>query len=337
MSGDKAYLVWQPLCGHVFGAYWAPTPERALAEATTEFDIETEPPERVEALDIEDMLTASIRRLADADWTAGVSGYRHCVYLDPARCEVYQWSHVGAGCPEPVWAGRHLAVFEDQGRADLIPASVVGVLLDRVGLLVRVCAEHANGVDADDSGTAHCELERWHPEIQQYWDPASWYELSHSEIEALMAQGHSPDEIVDQLETGDDYNGRVRVEAAREYMAEHVEGVLTAAIDEITTADDRDSLWDAVSHACTLHYVPVLARDSYLDLASAARARGHGDLAAALTEAWIRDCKWGQEDLEPDEPLLSGRAPARVCYGCGQPLDQHAGLSVVYCGRCGDS
>ena len=25
------------------------------------------------------------------------------------------------------------------------------------------------------------------------------------------------------------------------------------------------------------------------------------------------------------------------CHGCGQPLDQHAGLSVVYCGRCGDS
>lgn len=27
----------------------------------------------------------------------------------------------------------------------------------------------------------------------------------------------------------------------------------------------------------------------------------------------------------------------RVCYGCGVDLDPHAGLSVVYCGRCGDA
>lgn len=26
----------------------------------------------------------------------------------------------------------------------------------------------------------------------------------------------------------------------------------------------------------------------------------------------------------------------RLCYGCGLDLDPHAGLSVVYCGRCGD-
>lgn len=26
----------------------------------------------------------------------------------------------------------------------------------------------------------------------------------------------------------------------------------------------------------------------------------------------------------------------RTCYGCGRTIDPHAGLSVVFCGRCGD-
>lgn len=28
---------------------------------------------------------------------------------------------------------------------------------------------------------------------------------------------------------------------------------------------------------------------------------------------------------------------ARTCYGCGRDLDPHAGLSVVYCGQCGEA
>jgi len=278
--------------------------------------------------EIRESLRASIDALADADWTAGVSGYRHCVYLDPRSCEVYQWSHVGPGCPEPVWNGRHKTVFEHATQADLIPSSVVEALLDRIDLLTSVCVEVINDVDvADDFGSAHHELEAWEPELAYYWDPGDWYQDSGHEIETLVAQGHSPEQIVDCLDQGDDYNGRIRAEAAVDWMTDRVDEILTEAVDAIGDADDAETRWDAVSRACALHLVPLLASDPYVQVAAAARDRGHADLADALTDA---HCAQAREDRDEGADL-----GARVCYGCGQAIDPHAGLSVVWCGSCG--
>lgn len=33
----------------------------------------------------------------------------------------------------------------------------------------------------------------------------------------------------------------------------------------------------------------------------------------------------------------TGWPPPRRCHGCGRAVDAHAGLSVVFCGRCGDT
>jgi predicted RNA-binding Zn-ribbon protein involved in translation (DUF1610 family) len=100
------------------------------------------------------------------------------------------------------------------------------------------------------------------------------------------------------------------------------------AIDAIGDADDAETRWEAVSHACLLHDVPLLASDPFVQVAAAARDRGHADLADALIDA---HCAQARDDRDEGADL-----GPRVCYGCGRAIDPHAGLSVVWCGSCGD-
>lgn len=37
-----------------------------------------------------------------------------------------------------------------------------------------------------------------------------------------------------------------------------------------------------------------------------------------------------------DGSLIQPRPTRRICYGCDRPLHPHSGLSVVYCGKCGN-
>jgi hypothetical protein len=318
MAEDKAYLVWHVLSGHIFGAYWAPNAEAAMASAIAELDIETEPPERLEALDIEDLLTESIRGLETEDWTAGGSGYHIGVYLDPAKLDVYQWCGVGSGYPEPVWAGRHLTIFEHATQADLVPASVIEALLDRVGLLTQVCVEHHNGVDADDCGTAHCQLERTDFDLVHYWDPGDWYQDCDREIEQALADGATPEQIVEAIGTGDRFNGMVRTEAAVNWMTERVAEILDQAVVDIAETVEPDEIEAAMARAYRLHCLPAPTRDHYGQAVLRALEHGHKDLAQATTAAALRLAR-----LNP-RPM--------PCYGCGKPLPCD---TDVFCGDCG--
>lgn len=286
---------------------------------------------------IRDTLEDSINDLATESWPDRPSGIRHRIYLDPETGRVYPSSHVGAGVPEPVWHGRHVTVCHVPG--DAIPQSVVNVLGDRLGLLERVCAEHGEDLSDPDAyhDSAHFQLSQIEPEIACYRDPGDWYGESTGEITELVASGHSADQIVDILGTGDDYNGMVDDDAAVEWMTARCDEIRVESIDAIAEAEDAADLWEAAYNACALHQVWLVGSQPYTDAAITARDCGHTELADALDEAEAAQTRFERNALaELGEPLLPGPV-ARRCYGCGRPLDPHAPARVVYCGQCGDA
>lgn len=355
---DKHYLVWQPLLGHTLGAYLASTPGAAIEACAAEFDLDPageleDSSDRLCAYNIEDILAESINALAGEDYGTDPydnRGWRHLVALDPRACHVYSWSGIGPGLPESMSRGC------DEIIADLpqaaIPASVVAQLLDNIGLLVQACVEEANDarpcllvpagiddvedVEDADQSSARYALGLLELEIATWWSPGDWYDLAGNQIEDLLRQGHSAEQIVDLMGTGDDRDGRVNVEAAVTWMTERIGEMQGEAIADILDADDAMSLWEAASKACALHQVPLASNPPYSETAITAREYGHADLADALVEAEAMQTRFERgavADLE--EPLLPGPV-ARRCYGCDRPIDPRAGLAVVYCGRCGE-
>lgn len=271
---------------------------------------------------IRETLEESIAALGDERFPSTPSGVKHRIYLNPETGQIYPFTHVGAGQPMAVFQGRHVTVCHVP--LDAIPASVVNVLEQHIGLLERVCDEAGTDLsDPDDyADSAHNQLGQFEPEIACFWHPADWYEPCDREIRELMAQGHSAEQIADQIGLGDDFNGCVDPDAAAEWMAERMDEIRQEAVEAIADADDPDDQIEALTDAWRLHGLMGSVTDRPIQtLVAIARKHGHGNLADAILE---------HIDATDDE------LTERTCYGCGADLDPHAGLSVVYCGACGD-
>jgi hypothetical protein len=282
--------------------------------------------------EIREKLEASIDDLATETWPATPSGIRHAVYLDPIRARAYGFTAVGAGCPMSAYNGPDICICRVPGNA--ISQSLVNQLTAHLGTLAAACEEiqHDLGDPDDLQASAVYAAENLELDIACYWSPGDWYQDSDSEIAGLMRQGHSVEEIVDILGTGDDFNGMVDQDTAESWMSDRCDEIREAAIEAVHDADDELELIDAAREACALHVVDFSGPVRYLVWAQRAREAGHGVLAEVLREAHTMDQAF---EVERDDEPSTG--PGAACYGCGQPIPDGVQIGAVYCGRCGEA
>lgn len=312
------YLVWEPTSGHKYGAYPADNGDKAIDDCAAEFGAAYD---ALEALDIEDLLAQSIASLASEDYgdhQDTSSGWAHHVILDPAACHVYAWSTIGTGgWPEAVHFGRHPIVVSFQAGA--IAASVVETVRGVLGALIDYCVAWHNDADDVAQGADAWDSRDTDGQIDYWWHPGDWYD-DRDEIKRLICAGHSVPQIVDEIGLGDGQRQLIKREAAEAWMADTCDEIRAEALEAISDADDHEYAAEAAAEACALHLVPFAPTESFGMNAERARQAGFNELADALVDLGDR--------VE--------QVKARACYGCGCDLDPHAGLSVVYCGRCGD-
>jgi hypothetical protein len=172
-------------------------------------------------------LSDSIAALGEQDYGYACSGYRIELYLDPTERAVYLFEHVGSGEPEPAWHGRHHHVCRIP--EDAIPESVAEAISAIEGHLEWICdqyqGDHWDGsnyrgrwAEADDH-----DYDVEIPEIACYWGPADWYGNDTSDVDRLIAEGRSAEDIYEATDSGDRDRGCVRRRDAIEWLTDYAE------------------------------------------------------------------------------------------------------------------
>jgi hypothetical protein len=177
-------------------------------------------------------LEASIKALEQERFDNQMISYR--LFLDPEKSEVWVFTCVGAGTPMRAYHNVDVGCWDIPYRA--IPESVVEYALNRIDWMISKIERFQGtewrdgnhwGVwdeleDADGYDSTHVHHLHF-DEIACYWDPGDWYELSTHEIEQLAKAGKTAKQIVDELGTGDLYNGMVDEGEAIAFITERLE------------------------------------------------------------------------------------------------------------------
>ncbi len=174
-------------------------------------------------------LTDSIEALMEEDFNC-ISGFKNDLYLDPEREKVY--THVGKNSM-PMEAFHNIDTFIISIHPKAIPTSVYNAVkaiengLD--SLIDEFRGTEWNGNDhigqwtEDAGGILECLAQIQH-KIAYYWDPSDWFEsVSDSDIQSLIDEGRTAEQIVDTLGCGNDTDGMVDRTDAISWMTNHIE------------------------------------------------------------------------------------------------------------------